>query len=155
MLEALEASAGLQPSYRARLLGAEPKPSARSVLVEPSEQASLSVAQFDLSNGDHGVVQVAQLEGGKDDVVRFKLLGLDGAASYELRAYSAPVGPQNVWGGPGVVQQMAMLGETAPADLALLGLESRVQGTDLLDGSLAIKLGDSPQVIWIVYRKVK
>jgi hypothetical protein len=152
MLEALEASAGLQPSYRARLLGAEPKSSARYVLVEPSDQASLSVAQFDLSNGDRGIVQVVRMEDGGDAMVRFRLRGLDGAASYELRVYTAPVGPQKVWG---VTQQMPMLGETSVADPAALGLSSPVQGRDLLSTGLAVKVGGSPRVIWIVYQRGK
>jgi hypothetical protein len=48
-----------------------------------------------------------------------------------------------------------MLGETSVADPAALGLSSPVQGRDLLSTGLAVKVGGSPQVIWIVYQRGK
>jgi hypothetical protein len=47
-----------------------------------------------------------------------------------------------------------MLGKVAPADLATLGLAAKLSGRDLLDHGLTLKLGKSPQVVWIAYRKM-
>ena len=147
-LDAVQAFAGLEPAYAAKVLGAKARPCSRYVLGESSGQAPWSAIQFDLPAEGRGVVQVMAQNGGKGDVARFKLCGLDGAVLYQLHAYTSPVVPTNVWG-PG---QMPMLGETTPADLAALGLSAQVAGRDLLTSGLAVTLGRSPRAVWIAYQ---
>jgi hypothetical protein len=155
MREGLEAYAGLEPAYRARLSHSEPKSCTCYVLDQSSLPESGSAKQFDLAGGDHGVVQITLQGGNKDDVAHVKLFGLDTGASYELKAYRASVGPQAVWGGPGVTEQMPMLGTTEAVDVAALGLPARTIGHGLTTPGLAVKLGRSAQVIWIVYQREK
>jgi hypothetical protein len=154
-IEAWEAYAGPEPAYRELLRKSQPDPCARYFLENSSAQSSDSAIQFHFSSKNHGVIQFARLEGKADDIAGFKLFGLDRTLSYELQAYSAPVAPQNVWGGPGVTQQMPMAGKTNMANLADLGLPVSVSGRDLMDKGLVMKFGNLPQVVWIVYHVAK
>ena len=150
-LEAAEAIAGLEPAYQNSILKQIPNPCQYSVLSDSAVTRGWAAYQYHFSSKNHGILQVMVRDDNKDNVARFKLRGLDGSISYELRAYISPMIPQNVWG-PG---HMPMSGKTDPADIVALGLSPQIPGRDLLKKGLELKIGSSPQIVWIIYQATK
>jgi hypothetical protein len=150
-LEAAEALAGPEPAYQQSLLKQEPNPCIYSVLSDTAVSRGWAAYQYHFSSKNHGILQVMVRDDNKDNVARFKLRGLDGTRSYKLKAYVSPITPQNVWG-PG---QMPMSSKTDPADIVALGLSGQIPGHDLLKKGIELKIGSSPQIIWITYQATK
>jgi hypothetical protein len=142
-VEAMEAYAGLEPEYRQSLLKAEPRDWACHMLNDPAGHVGWAATQFDLGAEGRGVVRVVVRDGNKDDVARVTLCGMDSTASYDLNAYHTASEPG----------QTPILGQTDPADLAALGIPAQASGQGLRDNGLTVKLGKSPRVLWIIYRK--
>jgi hypothetical protein len=147
-VEAAQRFAGLEPAYAAKLTKSDAKPCFRHVLDDGKQGATWSAIQFDLPDEGRGVIQVAVRSENAGKEISLKPLGLKEGA-YQLKAYSSGEASGKVWG-PG---QMPQLAAAQPADLAALGIGSSVPARQLLNQGLALKPGNSPQVIWICYQR--
>jgi hypothetical protein len=160
-IEALQASAGLEPAYQGSIRKMEPNPCQRSILIDPKTQGSLAAYQFDLSKKGRGVVEIVRPPEGIGDGVTLKFLGLQASADYSLKGYASPLVPSEVWGPPDPDKpaSMPMLSNVISVLLADIGLaldesEAKVSGRKLMEQGLSINAVKSPQVIWIAYQRL-
>jgi hypothetical protein len=160
-IEAMEAHAGLEPAYQRSVLMKESNPCTCSSLADSTADKSIGVYQFDLPNKKRGVIEVIcrQDGGAVSDVL--KLRGLDSAAKYELKSYASTLARKPVWGmhdrsGP---ETMVMLSDASAVPLSDVGPafaegKTTMNGRDLMEQGLSIKLPTSPKVIWVAYQGV-
>lgn len=161
-IEALQASAGLEPAYQRSVLKVEPNPCQYSSLVDSAANDGWAAYQFHLPKKDRGVVEIVRRREGEGDVANLKLRHLEAAAHYELRGYAGALAPSAVWGPPDPVEPttMTMLSNVVPIRLSEVGLaieheNTRISGRELMEKGLSTKLAHSPQVVWIAYQLAK
>jgi hypothetical protein len=150
-LEVIQAQAGLEPHFQKSLLKMEPNLCQFSKISDTLVHKGWSAYQYHLPKQDRGVVQIFVHEGNKDKTAQFKLIGLDRKLKYRLKIYGSQIVSQKVWG----PEPMPMALMTDTLDLSTITPEGEEAGSDLHNYELALKPGEGPHMVWIVYQSVK
>jgi len=143
-IDAMQDYAGPEPAYRRALLGPESPVSDYYALTERSVKSDVwSGCQFHRMQTGDGAVQVIRRAQAKDESARFKLRGLDVAASYELKlATSSPIAKTFLTAPP------------RPAESAIVEGKTRTTGQQLMEQGIVVK-AQPGQIVWIAYRRVQ
>ncbi len=165
-IEVMKAYTGLEPAYRKAILNTEPQLCRRYALGETADTAPWSAYQYDLPKEGRGVVQIVLRSGSKEETVRMKLHDLEAGASYSFKKYSGSMkkAEQDFYEGiffGNSDRNLARQYASALSDLPILSnvLPVPAEGTtpmsgkELMEQGLPVKLGGSPQVLWISYAK--
>ena len=150
-LEVKQAQAGLEPAFQKSLLKMEPNPCQFSTLSDTIVHKGWSAYQYYLVKHHKGVVQLIVQERNVDHKALLKLIGLDTKSMYRLKAYGSPVVSQKVWG----PEPIPMPLNTDSLNLTNLGLPEKISGYDMSNAGLSVKLGNTPQLVWITYDELK
>ena len=175
-IEAIQACAGLEPAYRKSLLQQDPQPCLYSVLTDPAAARGWAAYQFHLSVSNRGVVQIVRRADCNAESITVKFRGLDAGASYAMKGYVGKLAKADtayndgIWFGKSdkklaahyieVLADIPILSghaETPLSDLgiAVAGGKASMAGKQLLDDGLTLRIGKSPEMIWIDYRQAK
>jgi hypothetical protein len=172
-LEVMEAVAGLEPTYRKRLIGTE----GRVCRVYPSLDVmsvdSSPVHQFHLPAKRRGLIEIFRRPEATTGSIRIKLRGLESGQRYALKAYRGILAPavQDFYAPytrdsklratlVDALGDLPILSDVEPLALSQIGLKSAtigemMSGDELAGETLKVELGDSPQVVWIAYEAVR
>ena len=103
-----------------------------------------SGCQFHRPQTGDGVVEVFRRAEAKDESARFKLRGLDAAASYELKLATASA-----------IDKTFLAAPPQPnTESALVEGKARMTGQQLMTKGLLVK-AQPAQIVWIAYRRVQ
>ena len=142
--DAMQGYAGLEPTYRRALQKTESPTSDYYPLTESSAKSDVWTGrQFHCRPAGDGAVEVVRRNESKDESARFKLRGLDAAASYELKLTTTSI-------------EKSLLA-TPPQPNAVSALvegKTRMTGKQLMEEGLLIK-AQPAQIVWISYQRVK
>jgi hypothetical protein len=155
-IEVMEAYAGLEPDYRLRLQGVDPRRCELHVLEDGITW------QFDLPEQGRGVVYRIDARVGKGaqprpaaaTVAPVRLRGLDPSSTYALEAFAGPIrlaptdsSVHDFTAGA----EFPMVHDVGPATEA--GVPESASGGALMDEGLTLTAGGS--AIWVAYRRVR
>jgi hypothetical protein len=162
--------------------GAESEPCNYDPLIGPYSASDTGWAayQFDRPQTGQGVIELFRRAEGKEDSVRLKLRDLDTSAWYEMKGYVGTLarGDEHFYSGTSGNKELnrqfldnigdvLLLSEVLPlplsdvvpvSEVARIGYmdgKTGMSGRELTEQGLPVKLAGSPQVVWIVYRRVK
>jgi hypothetical protein len=167
-IEVMKACTGLEPAYCKAILNTEPKLCNCYMIGETADTAPWAAYQFDLSKDGRGVVQVVRRSNYKDELLHLKLCGLNASGLYRLKGYTGTLAQadQHFYEGTFFgncdknlfTTYLAALGDLPIlSNVHAITLEGTTQmsGRELIEQGLQMKLGQTPQVVWIAYERVK
>lgn len=103
-----------------------------------------SARQFHRPKTGDKAVEVVRRARAKDESARFKLRGLDAAASYELKLATSSAIDKTFLAAP----------PQASAESALVEGKTRMTGQQLMAQGLVVK-AQPAQIVWLAYRRVQ
>lgn len=172
-LEAMQASAGLEPAYQRCLLGLKPEHWENSIITQRDKGQGVTFCQYHLPAQNRGIIQIICRTNGAANPGIINLRGLKAKALYELKGWEGALGAADGSFYSGTLidegtrkSYRAALGDlpilSEPRELSLSSLSlpavdgrTMMRGADLKNASLALKTGETDRVIWITYRLAK
>ena len=143
-IDAMQGYAGLEPAYRRAFQGTESPTSDYYPLTESADKRDVWTGyQFHRRGTGDGAVEVFRRDQASNESARFKLHGLDAAASYEWKLSTASI------------EKTLLATPSQPnAEAALAEGKTRMTGRQLMEEGLPVK-AQPAGIVWITYQQVK
>jgi hypothetical protein len=166
-VEVMQAITGLEPAYQHSLLGSEPNPCKLAVLASKRSAGDCAIRQYELPTKRRGVIEIIQRSPATGQSIVVEPQYLSGEKQYALKAYQGTLAfaEKDFYTGYKIdsayvkaLGDLLILSNVIPVKLSDLSpnavREDTTSGKALRNGSVAVKLGPSPQVIWVAYQEI-